>query len=265
MADFNRAMSQMLAVFANDLGGKVTVQEIEAMPRLGFLAIPGTEYSDRIFQEFFPRRETQAVMKATQFLRKVAQKRKNPASAPSTKFSLSDFTSSMSELLKVFTEECGGHVTMAELGSRNPRLSMFTKKGVEQSDLLYKEFYPKRETAELKKAIAILKGIAEKRKNGGGDMLGKGSMGIDISGGVKIIPKRREPKTVYNPVTQVTPIKQPANDFSNFYSPAAPLVKNAVLNAMNSDAKPAAAPANRDSFMVFDYESFSMKPVQSFI
>lgn len=66
-------------------------------------------------------------------------------------------------------------------------------------------------------------------------------MGIDISGGVKIIPKRREPQTVYNPVTQVTPIKQPANDFSNFYSPAAPLVKNAVLNAMNSDAKPAAA------------------------
>lgn len=262
MADFNRAMSQMLAVFANDLGGKVTVQEIEAMPRLGFLAIPGTEYSDRIFQEFFPRRETQALMKATQFLKDVAQKRKNPAPAPSNKFSLSEFTSSMSELLKIFTEDCGGYVTMAELGTENPRLSMFTKKGVEQSDLLYKEFYPKRETTELKKAILILKGIAEKRKNGGGDILGN-NMGVGFPGGAPIPVKRREPHTVYNPITQITPIKQPANDYSNFYSPAAPLVKNAVLQAMNGSSAP--VPANRDNFMCFDYQDFSMKPVQSFI
>jgi len=260
MADFNRAMSQMLAVFANDLGGKVTVQEIEAMPRLGFLAIPGTEYSDRIFQEFYPRRDTQGIIKATQFLKNVAQKRKNPTPAPSNKFSLSEFTSSMSELLKVFTEDCGGHVTMAELGPQNPRLSMFTKKGVEQSDLLYKEFYPKRETTELKKAILILKGIAEKRKTNGPDILG-GGLGVGFPGGAPIPPKRREPQTVYNPITQVTPIKQPANDFSNYFNPSAPLVKNAILQTMDSSA----TPANRDKFMVFDYASFSMKPVQSFI
>lgn len=261
MADFNRAMSQMLAVFSNDLGGKVTVKEIEAMPRLGFLAIPGTEYSDRIYREYYPRKETAEVMKATNFLKQIAANRRNPAaSTPSKAFSLSEFTKAMSELLKVFTEECGGQVTLAELGT-NLRLAMFAKTGVEQSDLLYKEFYPGRETQELVKAIAVLKGIAAKRRSP-----------TSPYGTPRRDPPAPVTQTVYTPYT--TPVKPPSAvvnktpDVSNFYNPAKPLVKNAVLSAMGAGAdnvSPAPPAAARGVVMVFDYSSFTMKPIGSFI
>lgn len=279
MADFNRAMSQLLSVFTKELGGKVTVKEIEAMPRIGFLAIPGKEYSDRLVREFFPRRETREIMRATAFLKSIVEERKSPAPKPSGKFSLSEFTSAMSECLKIFTEELGGRATMAELGS-NARLKMFTMTGVEQSDMLYKEFYPGRETAELQRTAVVLKGIVAKRKGGG--MTGYGKL-----------PKRREPQTVYTPYT---PSKldpgMAAPDYSNFYSPAKPLVKKAVLDTMKDPAaataphysnytNPAAplvknaildtmeptgftgTPAGRG--LVFDYQSFTMKPISTWI
>merc|ERR1719273_1421830 len=107
-------------------------------------------------------------MKATKFLKQVVARRKSPGKpTASGAFSLAEFSEAMSECLKVFSDELGGHVSMSELGT-NLRLTMFTRTGVEQSDLLYKEFYPKRETAELVKAIGVLKAIAAKRKNGGG-------------------------------------------------------------------------------------------------
>jgi len=212
MSDFNRAMSQMLAVFTQDLGSKVTVQEIEGMPRLGFLAIPGTEYSDRIYSEFYPRKETNAVIKATEYLKKVAANRRNPsASKPSGKFSLSEFTTAMSEVLKIFTEDLGGNVSIMELGS-NLRLAFLARSGVEHSDLLYKEFYPKRETSELEKAITVLNGIA-KRRGAGGSGMGGGAGYISVSN----TPKRREPHTIY---TSYSKPVTPANDVSRFYSPA---------------------------------------------
>jgi len=268
MGDFNRAMSQMLAVFTKELGGKVSVQEIEDMPRLGFLAIPGTEYSDRIHSEFYPRRETNAVIKATEYLKKVAAARRNP-SASSGKFSLSEFTQAMSELLKIFTEDLGGNVSVMELGS-NLRLAFLARSGVEHSDLLYKEFYPKRETAELKKAIEVLKGISQRRGAGGSGMGGGAGYG-------SVIPKRREPHTIYTSYSKpVTPV----NDVSRFYSPAkkednaSPAVdlstkimtRNAVIDAMADS--PAPQPINieaRTQIMVFDYVSFTMKPVGAFI
>lgn len=225
MADFNRAMSQMLSVFSGELGGKVSVREIEGMPRLGFLAIPGTEYSDRIYAEYYPRKETTEVIKATNHLRKIAANRRNPPKR-SAAFSLSEFTQTMSEALRVFAEELGGRITMQELGT-NVRLAMFTKTGVEQSDMLYKEFYPARETGELRKAVAVLKGIAAKRRSGG------------YSGNVRP-PVRREPHTY-------------TNNAQNFYSPAKPLVKKAIT------------PRQTTGFMVFDYTSFTMKPISAYI
>jgi len=282
MSDFNRAMSQMLAVFTQDLGSKVTVQEIEGMPRLGFLAIPGTEYSDRIYSEFYPRKETKAVIKATEYLKKVAADRRNPsASKPSGKFSLSEFTTAMSEVLKIFTEDLGGNVSIMELGS-NLRLSILARSGVEHSDLLYKEFYPRRETAELKKTITVLKGIAQRR--------GAGSSGMGGGAGYGSIPapKRREPHTIY---TSYSKPVTPAKDVSRFYSPAKPLVKKPLLDSMvdvpspavdittkhmvrtavldtmaDSPAPPQAIQMEAGStLMVFDYVSFTMKPVGSFI
>jgi len=258
MSDFNRAMSQMLAVFTKELGGKVSVQEIEGMPRLGFLAIPGTEYSDRIYSEFYPRKETNAVMKATEYLKTIVAARRNPSASTSGKFSLSEFTTAMSELLKIFTEDLGGSVSVMELGS-NLRLAFLARSGVEHSDLLYKEFYPKRETAELLKAIEVLKGISQRRGAGGSGMGGGAGYG-------SVIPKRREPHTVY------TSYSKPPADVSRFYSPAkqenvpSPAVdlstqimtRKAVLDTM------ADSPA-RTTYMVFDYESFSMKPVGAFI
>jgi len=266
MSDFNRAMSQMLAVFTKELGGKVSVQEIEGMPRLGFLAIPGTEYSDRIYSEFYPRKETGAVIKATEYLKKIAADRRNPsASKSSGKFSLSEFTSAMSELLKIFTEDLGGNVSLMELGS-NLRLSLLARSGVEHSDLLYKEFYPRRETAELKKAITVLKGIAQRRGAGGAGGMGGGASYVSV-----LPQKRREPHTIYTSYSKsVTPV----NDVSRFYSPAKPLVKKAVLDTMvdvPSPAKDIPAPAPvptvkaTSTLMVFDYVSFTMKPVGSFI
>jgi len=264
MGDFNRAMSQMLAVFTQELGGKVSVQEIEGMPRLGFLAIPGTEYSDRIYSEFYPRKETNAVIKATEYLKKVAAARRNP-SASTGKFSLSEFTTAMSELLKIFTEDLGGNVSVMELGS-NLRLALLARSGVEHSDLLYKEFYPKRETAELLKAIEVLKGISQ-RRGAGGSAMGGGA------GYVSVIPKRREPHTVYTPYTK--PIT-PADDVSRFYSPAKNnppgvdlstkiMTRKAVLDTMGDAPAPQVNIDTRTTTMVFDYVSFTMKPVGAFI
>jgi len=267
MSDFNRAMSQMLAVFTNELGGKVSVQEIEGMPRLGFLAIPGTEYSDRIYSEFYPRKETNAVMKATKYLKKVAAARRNP-SASSGKFSLSEFTQAMSELLSIFTDDLGGNLSVMELGS-NLRLAFLARSGVEHSDLLYKEFYPKRETAELKKAIEVLKGITQRRSAGSG--MGGGA------GFVSVMPKRREPHTIYTSYSKpITPV----NDVSRFYSPAkkeeAPspavdlstkiMTRNAVLDTMADSPAPRAINIEvRTTHMVFDYVSFTMKPAGAFL
>jgi len=270
MSDFNRAMSQMLAVFTKELGGKVSVQEIEGMPRLGFLAIPGTEYSDRIYSEFYPRKETNAVMKATEYLKKVAAARRNP-SASSGKFSLSEFTTAMSELLKIFSDDLGGHVSVLELGS-NLRLAFLARSGVEHSDLLYKEFYPKRETSELKKAIEVLKGISERRSAGGAGM-GGGAGYVSVSAK----PKRREPHTIYTSYSKPMPL----NDVSRFYSPAkkeevaSPAVdlstkvmtRKAVLDTMADS--PAPQPVNVETrtttYMVFDYVSFTMKPAGAFL
>merc|ERR1719474_67949 len=270
----------MLAVFTKELGGKVSVQEIEGMPRLGFLAIPGTEYSDRIYSEFYPRKETNAVIKATEYLKKVAAARRNP-SASTGKFSLSEFSSAMSEVLRIFTEDLGGNVNLMELGS-NLRLSFLARSGVEHSDLLYKEFYPRRETAELQKTINILKGIAQRRG------AGEAGMGGGATFGSVTVSKRREPHTIYTSYSKpVTPV----NDVSRFYSPAKPLVKKAVLDTMVEVPSPAGttmttknmvrnavldtmadSPAPQDiqvevrsTYMVFDYVSFSMKPVGSFI
>jgi len=266
MSDFNRAMSQMLAVFTKDLGGKVTVQEIEGMPRLGFLAIPGTEYSDRIYAEFYPRKETAAVMKATEYLKKIVANRRNPPASASSGFSLSEFTSAMSEVLKIFTEDLGGHVSLMELGS-NLRLSLLARSGVEHSDLLYKEFYPKRETSELKKAITVLQGIAQRRGAGGAGMGGGATYG---SVPLNLTPKRREPHTIY---TSYSKPVTPAQDVSRFYSPAKPLVKKAVLDTMidpspvrvSASPAPARSVETSSTLMVFDYVSFTMKPVGSFI
>jgi len=264
MSDFNRAMSQMLAVFTKELGGKVSVQEIEGMPRLGFLAIPGTEYSDRIYSEFYPRKETNAVLKATEYLKKIAAARRNP-SASTGKFSLSEFTTAMSELLKIFTEDLGGNVSVMELGS-NLRLAFLARSGVEHSDLLYKEFYPKRETAELLKAIEVLKGVAQRRGSG----MGGGA------GYVSVIPKRREPHTIYTSYSK--PIT-PADDVSRFYSPAKNdpagvdlttkrMTRKAVLDTMGGSDAPAPQiniETRTSQLLVFDYVSFTMKPVGAFI
>jgi len=269
MGDFNRAMSQMLAVFTKELGGKVSVQEIEGMPRLGFLAIPGTEYSDRIYSEFYPRKETNAVIKATEYLKKVAAARRNPSASTSGKFSLSEFTTAMSELLKIFTEDLSGSVSVMELGS-NLRLAFLARSGVEHSDLLYKEFYPKRETAELLKAIEVLKGISQRRGAGGSGMGGGAGYG-------SVIPKRREPHTIYTSYSKpITPV----DDISRFYSPAkkedvpSPAVdvstkimtRKAVLDTMADSPAPEIVNIEaRTTYMVFDYHSFTMKPVGAFI
>jgi len=283
MSDFNRAISQMLAVFTQELGGKVSVQEIEGMPRLGFLAIPGTEYSDRIYSEFYPRKETNAVIKATEYLRQVAAARRNPPPA----FSLSEFTTTMSELLKIFTEDLGGNVSVMELGS-DLRLAFLARSGVEHSDLLYKEFYPKRETAELKKAVEVLKGISKRRALRGSGMSG-GAGYVSVK-----MPKRREPHTIYTSYSKPTPI----DDVSRFYSPQQKdpavdlntklMTRKAVLDTIPADS-PAVGPAvdlntklmTRKAVldtmspgpevgaytrgMVFCYHSFTMKPLGAFI
>lgn len=263
MAEFNRAMSEMLNVFSKELGGKVTVQEIEAMPRLGFLAIPGTEYSDRVYREFYPRKETAEVRKATEFLKQIALNRLKPSAPAAPTFSLSEFTQAMSELLRVFTEECGGQVTLAELGS-NLRLSMFAKTGVEQSDLLYKEFYPNRETNELVKAIAVLKGIVAKRRSN------VSPYGTPRRDPATVPAPRREPQTMYSPYTTPMKVMSPSKtvdttpDSLNYFSPA----KNLVQNAMGGGAEthsPTPPTTTSGTTMVFDYESFTMKPVASFI
>jgi len=283
MSDFNRALAQMLAVFTNDLGGKVSVQEIEGMPRLGFLAIPGTEYSDRIYSEFYPRKETGAVMKATEYLKKIVAQRRNPAAVRPTfmhrsgKFSLSEFTAAMHEVLDIFTEELGGHVSILELGS-NLRLSFLASSTVEHSDALYKEFYPKRETSELKKAITLLKDIAARRGTDGLSAMGGGAGGhISVPA-----PKRREPHTIYTSYSKpVTPVK----DVSRFYSPGKALgekvevpipsvdlrtkhmTRKAVMDTMADSPAPEVRshPSQTGTLMVFDYVSFTMKPVGSFI
>jgi len=283
MSDFNRAMSQMLAVFTNELGGKVTVQEIESMPRLGFLAIPGTEYSDRIYSEFYPRKETGAIMKATEHLKKIVAQRRNPSSSKPSgrlqpgKFSLSEFTTAMHEVLDIFTEELGGHVSILELGS-NLRLSFLASRAAEHSDALYKEFYPKRETSELKKAITLLKDIAARRGTDGLSAMGGGAGGyVSVPA-----PKRREPHTIY---TSYSKPVMPVKDVSRFYSPGKALgqrvevptpsvdlktkqmTRKAVMDTMaDSPAPPQGVQIEaRTQFMVFDYVSFTMKPVGSFI
>merc|ERR1719204_2629846 len=157
-----------------------------------------------------------------------------------------------------------------EIGS-NLRLSFLTRPGVEHSDLLYKEFYPRRETAELQKTINILKGIAQRRG------AGEAGMGGGATFGSVSVSKRREPHTIYTSYSKpVTPV----NDVSRFYSPAkkednaSPAVdlstkimtRNAVMDAMADS--PARQPINieaRTQIMVFDYVSFTMKPVGAFI
>lgn len=259
MTDFTRAMRALLDVFSKELDSKVTAREVEGFPRLGFLAIPGTEYSDRIYREFYPRKETGELMKATDFLRQIVANRRRTAkqvsysspvrqtaprsyqttptkqyqSTPSKPFSLPEFTETMQELLNVFTNDLGRNVSTTELGG-NVRLSFLAQKGVEYSDLIYKEFYPNRETEELKRAVQILKDIASSRRNG---------FGVTPSSPPKRLPQQQ-------------PYGTPQN-YNNYNSP------QPQQNTYGSGAaiyRPATS-----SFMVFDYETFTMKPVGTFI
>jgi len=83
---------------------------------------------------------------------------------PPANFNFADFSSALSELIQIFRQDLGGSVTPKELGP-NTRLMCLTQQGLEHSDALYKEFYPRKETGEIKRSIVVLKEIAQARLN----------------------------------------------------------------------------------------------------
>merc|ERR1712156_605198 len=76
------------------------------------------------------------------------------------------FTEAMREVLIVFKDELDRTVTVQELGPQNARLHMLAQPG-ETSDMLFREFYPKREVDALLNAAEVLREIARQRKSGG--------------------------------------------------------------------------------------------------
>jgi len=97
------------------------------------------------------------------------QKEEEPAPAkpkktlPKRNLEQERFDKAMQTLLKVWTEELGGKITRDELGLSNKRILFLVRPG-EYSELLNREFGPKKETSELEKVTTTLRRIAQDRK-----------------------------------------------------------------------------------------------------